>query len=57
MTQCEICREIGEDNCKDCYLGNPCLGCDDYYYEKDICMSNGACFEQKEIHSESEVLT
>lgn len=29
MTQCEICAEMGcSDNCENCSLGNPCLGCE-----------------------------
>lgn len=28
MDQCEICAEMGcSDNCENCSLGNPCLGC------------------------------
>lgn len=29
MTQCDICAEMGNsDNCQNCSLGNPCLGCE-----------------------------
>ena len=44
---CEFC----EEDCKYCYLGNPCLGCTDYDEEKDICKSNGGCAD---IPSEKE---
>ena len=45
MNQCDICREMGTDDCKSCHLGNPCLGCTDYDEVKDCCTSNGACNE------------
>ena len=41
--ECEICRENGLMDCKDCFSGNPCLKCDDYDYENDKCKSNGGC--------------
>ncbi len=43
MDQCEICHEVGGDDCKYCSLGNPCYGCDDYDIEHDTCKSNGGC--------------
>ena len=30
MNQCDICEEMGCKDCMNCYLGNPCLGCEDY---------------------------
>lgn len=48
MEQCDICMEMGCDDCMNCYLGNPCLGCKDYDKEKEECASNGACGERKE---------
>lgn len=41
MTQCEMCREVGDYDCRFCYLGNPCYGCKDYDIENDKCKSNG----------------
>lgn len=49
MTQCEICEEMGVNDCKYCYLGNPCLNCDDYEQEHDTCMSLGGCGKTKEV--------
>ena len=43
MNRCDICKEIGIMNCKNCYLGNPCKGCEDYDEHADICISNGGC--------------
>ena len=43
MNQCDICAEMGCDDCMHCYLGNPCLGCDDYDQEHNTCKSNGGC--------------
>lgn len=40
---CDICKEIGECNCRYCELGNPCIGCSDYDEANDVCKSNGAC--------------
>lgn len=45
MTQCEICEEIGCNDCQNCYLGNPCIGCDDYDRETNTCKSKGGCGE------------
>lgn len=44
----EVCEYFewfneGEQDCINCPLGNPCLGCDDYDAEKHKCRSNGAC--------------
>lgn len=30
-------------DCMNCYLGNPCLGCQDYDKNTNTCTSNGAC--------------
>ena len=43
MTQCEMCEEMGNHDCKYCSLGNPCLGCKDYDAENDKCKSDGGC--------------
>ena len=43
MNQCDICEEIGCKDCMNCYLGNPCINCDDYDKQTHICKSNGAC--------------
>lgn len=48
MTQCEICEEMGGNDCMRCPLGNPCLGCDDYDEEYETCMSLGGCGERRE---------
>lgn len=40
---CDICKEIGDCNCRYCELGNPCIGCGDYDEANDVCKSNGAC--------------
>ena len=46
MNLCEICMEMGQDDCENCYLGNPCIGCDDYDEVKHTCKSDGACGEE-----------
>ena len=43
MTQCEMCEEMGNHDCKYCNFGNPCLGCKDYDAENDKCKSDGGC--------------
>ena len=43
MDRCEICEEMGCNDCINCYLGNPCLGCGDYDRKTHECTSNGAC--------------
>lgn len=43
MDQCDICEEMGLKDCQHCYLGNPCIGCEDYDVENDKCKSDGAC--------------
>lgn len=40
---CDICIELGMDNCVNCELGNPCLGCKDYDEEATTCKSEGGC--------------
>ena len=45
MSQCDICEEMGVNDCKHCSLGNPCLGCVDYDEYNDTCKSNGGCAE------------
>ena len=38
MTQCETCEEMGtSNNCENCSLGNPCLGCEHDKSQKDDC--------------------
>lgn len=46
MTQCEICVEMGCTDCVNCYLGNPCLNCEDYDGQNDVCKSSGGKEEQ-----------
>lgn len=59
MEACDFCREINGNKtpCWICSLGNPCLGCEDYYIgesEKDSkCLSNGGCAENKENKDET----
>lgn len=48
MEQCDICEEMGCKDCMNCPLGNPCLDCQDYDREKDICKSNGGCAERRQ---------
>ena len=43
---CDICKEIGECNCRYCELGNPCIGCGDYDEANDVCKSHGAYYPQ-----------
>ena len=43
MNRCDICQEEGINDCKNCKLGNPCYGCDDYDIENNSCKSKGAC--------------
>ncbi len=49
MNISNICDYCEERDCKFCSFGNPCLGCNDYDIEKDICKSNGACREMIEV--------
>lgn len=46
MNQCDICEEMGMNDCMHCYLGNPCWGCDDYI-EMGECKSNGGCGQKQ----------
>lgn len=48
MNQCDVCEEVGLNDCINCYLGNPCLDCVDYDKAKHICMSDGGCAERRE---------
>ena len=48
MSQCDICEEMGVNDCQHCSLGNPCLGCVDYDEDNDTCKSNGGCAERGE---------
>lgn len=46
MYICDVCPYLeneGNDACRNCPNGNPCLGCEDYDFERDICLSNGGC--------------
>lgn len=45
MDQCDICEEMGLNECLYCSLGNPCYGCDDYDIKNNTCRSNGGCAE------------
>lgn len=40
MFPCDICEDR---DCMNCTIGNPCLGCLDYDWENDVCLSNGGC--------------
>ena len=42
--RCEFCEET---DCRNCPLGNPCLGCEDYDEDEDDCKVNGICGERK----------
>lgn len=42
MTTCERCEEMGCVDCENCYLGNPCLGC-----EHDGVDCTGQCYEKE----------
>lgn len=46
MITCEFCDDIS--HCRDCSLGNPCLGCEDYDAEDDACYSDGGCGREDE---------
>ena len=46
--KCDICEDIGCNDCANCYLGNPCYGCKDYDRQTHICTSNGACGDIKQ---------
>ena len=48
MFICDICDEMGTKNCRRCNLGNPCLWCEDYDIDNDICTSDGACAQREE---------
>ena len=37
----DICDFCEESDCERCYLGNPCLGCEDY--KDGGCLSKGGC--------------
>ena len=56
MTQCDICEEMGINDCRLCYLGNPCIECKDYDADEDKCTSNGACGERKVEYINKEVV-
>lgn len=51
MTQCEICREMGYDDCVHCGMGNPCIGCPACDYESGECVVNGACYSFRDAVS------
>ena len=48
MFVCDICEEMGTKNCRRCTLGNPCLWCEDYDIDNDVCTSDGACAQREE---------
>lgn len=50
MDTCELCAEYGDHDCKQCNLGNPCIGCADYDMWNDTCISKGACGGKMKIH-------
>lgn len=43
VTQCEVCEEMGCNDCERCYLGNPCVECKDYDEHTGNCVSDGGC--------------
>lgn len=44
MHVCDRCNfEEGSDACMMCSFGNPCLDCDDWDVEHQLCLSNGGC--------------
>ena len=44
---CFQCADLGDDDCKMCPLGNPCLNCGDYDEVSGICKSNGGCAQER----------
>lgn len=46
---CYQCADLGDDDCKMCPLGNPCLGCEDYDQINHVCKSNGGCTPEKRM--------
>jgi hypothetical protein len=44
---CFQCADLGDDDCKMCPLGNPCLNCEDYDKVNGICKSNGGCAPER----------
>lgn len=42
---CDDCIDL---DCMMCYLGNPCLGCEDYDTTEQKCTSDGACGKKRE---------
>ena len=46
---CFQCADLGDDDCKMCPLGNPCLNCEDYDKVNGLCKSNGGCAPERRI--------
>ena len=55
MMQCETCEEMGYKDCVDCYLGNPCLNCEDYDRQNDVCKSSGGCADMRGEKNETDL--
>lgn len=49
---CDICIELGMNNCINCTLGNPCLGCEDYEEDTITCKSGGGCDNMRQDNDE-----
>lgn len=47
---CFQCADLGDEDCKMCPLGNPCLNCEDYDKVNDICKSNGGCAQERKTN-------
>ena len=47
---CFQCADLGDEDCKMCPLGNPCLNCEDYDKVNGICMSNGGCAPERKTN-------
>lgn len=52
-----VCDSCEERSCKDCELGNPCLGCLDYDRTKDDCKSKGGCAPARRPKKEKNEVT
>lgn len=49
---CFQCADLGDEDCKMCPLGNPCLNCEDYDNVNGICKSNGGCAPERRTDGE-----
>ena len=43
-----VCDWCEDRDCMYCSWGNPCLGCEDWDTEHQLCLSNGGCGRLKE---------